>query len=62
MMDSYTVSLWIRVRGVVLYQFDHNSNYDKGYRPSGGLIHGRDGNFYGVTVRGGAYGFGVAYR
>jgi uncharacterized repeat protein (TIGR03803 family) len=48
--------------GQILYSFDYNLNYDKGYRPSGGLVQASDGNFYGVTAGGGAYGFGTVYK
>lgn len=30
--------------------------------PSGGLIQASDGNFYGLTSNGGAYGYGTAYK
>ncbi len=38
------------------YQFDH------GDLPTGSLVVGKDGNFYGMTVRGGKNGFGTIFR
>jgi uncharacterized repeat protein (TIGR03803 family) len=38
-------------------------NYTNGYMPwSTTLIQGTDGNFYGTTVQGGAYGMGTVFR
>ena len=48
--------------GDLLFQFDYSSQLQNGYYPSGGLTEGTDGNFYGVTSGGGAYGYGVVYR
>ena len=33
-----------------------------GYYPNGSLIEGSDGNFYGMTSSGGAYGYGTAFK
>ncbi|RDC63661.1 choice-of-anchor tandem repeat GloVer-containing protein [Adhaeribacter pallidiroseus] len=38
------------------YQFDH------GDLPTGSLVLGKDGNFYGMTARGGKNGFGTIFR
>jgi uncharacterized repeat protein (TIGR03803 family) len=43
---------------VVLYNF----NGPDGSYPAGGLTLGTDGNYYGTTVGGGAYGFGVVFK
>lgn len=48
--------------GELLIQFNYNSNYLSGYRPSGGLMQAADNNFYGVTGAGGAGGYGVVYK
>lgn len=40
----------------------HSFNGPDGYVPQTGLTQGADGNFYGVTQGGGAYGYGVAFR
>lgn len=40
----------------------HSFNSSDGYVPLTGLTQGADGNFYGVTQAGGAYGYGVAFR
>ena len=45
----------------VLYRFDSLEG-GTGFEPSGGLTEGSDGNFYGVTGRGGASDLGVVYR
>jgi uncharacterized repeat protein (TIGR03803 family) len=37
-------------------------NTAEGFEPSGGLIQGSDGNFYGVTDRGGTSDLGVIYK
>src|SRR4030095_7650568 len=36
--------------------------YNDGYDPSGGLIEGRDGNFYGTTSVGGTKGVGTVFQ
>lgn len=41
-----------------LYQFD----FTHGSQPYSGLVLGNDGNFYGVTYSGGAYGGGTFYK
>jgi uncharacterized repeat protein (TIGR03803 family) len=45
-----------------LVEFTGNGAVNKGDYPNGGLIIGADGNFYGVTTRGGAYDMGTAFR
>lgn len=65
--DDYNGGFIFRFRpdtdaGELLAQFDYNSNYRSGYRPSGGLIQAADSNFYGVTGGGGAGGNGVVYK
>jgi uncharacterized repeat protein (TIGR03803 family) len=45
----------------VLHAFEYANNGLDGYEPSGGLIQGSDGNFYGVTDRGGTADLGVVY-
>ncbi len=42
-----------------LYSFTGGSD---GAQPVGGLLLGRDGNFYGTTAYGGAYGVGTLFR
>jgi uncharacterized repeat protein (TIGR03803 family) len=43
-----------------LYSFGTVSN--DGKFPSAGLVQGSDGNFYGTTIQGGAYGNGTVFR
>lgn len=49
-----------------LYSFGSQAPRSKpdadGADPQGGVIQGTDGNFYGVTYKGGAYGNGTVYR
>lgn len=35
---------------------------NKGAHPTASLVQGRDGNFYGTTFKGGAYGFGTIFK
>ncbi len=42
-----------------LYSFTGGND---GAQPSGGLVEGLDGNFYGTTAYGGAYGVGTVFR
>ena len=42
-----------------LYSFTGGND---GAQPTGGLAQGRDGNFYGTTAWGGAYGYGTVFR
>jgi len=44
----------------ILYNLDNTQG--DGEFPIGRLIQGSDGNFYGTTVDGGAYGFGVVFK
>lgn len=44
----------------VLYSF--GASPSDGMRPTGSLIQASDGNFYGTTARGGAYGNGTVFR
>src|SRR5207244_4299551 len=37
-------------------------NGTNGFFPLGGLVQGSDGNFYGTTRDGGAFGYGTAFR
>ncbi|HEY2711375.1 MAG TPA: choice-of-anchor tandem repeat GloVer-containing protein [Chthoniobacterales bacterium] len=46
----------------VLHAFDITNDGVGGYEPSGGVIQGSDGDFYGVTDRGGSAELGVVYR
>ncbi len=46
----------------VLYSFGGGSNQSDGYRPSGGFIQARDGNFYGTTADGGTNDCGVIFK
>ncbi|MBK8092247.1 MAG: hypothetical protein IPK32_09795 [Verrucomicrobiaceae bacterium] len=45
-----------------LIQFTGNVGPSKGSRPSGGLLQGSDGNFYGTTQNGGASGMGTVFK
>jgi uncharacterized repeat protein (TIGR03803 family) len=40
----------------------HVFNGSDGSKPYAGLVRATDGNFYGTTTEGGAYGFGTIYR
>ena len=44
-----------------LYSFESSSTHD-GFYPSGGLVQGSDGNFYGTTAGGGTYFAGTVFR
>ncbi len=46
----------------MLYQFCSQTNCADGDQPEAGLVLGADGNFYGTTPRGGAYGAGTVFR
>jgi uncharacterized repeat protein (TIGR03803 family) len=45
-----------------IYKFCSKSNCTDGWFAIAGLIQASDGNFYGTTVRGGAYDSGTVYR
>ena len=45
----------------VLYTFCSQSNCSDGYSPSGGLFRDAEGNFFGSTAYGGAYGYGTIF-
>ena len=45
-----------------LYNFCAQTNCTDGSGPSGYLIQGSDGNFYGITSSGGAYGQGTVFK
>ena len=45
-----------------LYTFCSQSGCADGDLPMGSLIQGSDGNFYGTTYFGGAYGYGTVYK
>src|SRR5262249_16765667 len=45
----------------VLYSFGPTSGVDAQV-PTGGLLEGSDGNFYGMTVKGGANGTGAVFK
>ena len=40
----------------------HVFDYSDGYIVAAGLVQGTDGNFYGTTFQGGAYGYGTVFR
>ena len=46
----------------VLYTFCSQSNCSDGYSPSGGLFRDAEGNFFGSTEFGGAYGYGTIFK
>jgi uncharacterized repeat protein (TIGR03803 family) len=46
----------------ILHGFSYDNDGLTGYDPTGGLTLASDGNFYGVTGRGGMSGLGVVYR
>ncbi len=45
-----------------LYTFCHQNNCADGQSPYGSLVQAADGNFYGTTGYGGAYGVGTVFR
>ena len=45
-----------------LYSFCSQSNCTDGGYPYAGVIQGTDGNFYGTTLGGGAYGWGTIFK
>jgi uncharacterized repeat protein (TIGR03803 family) len=45
-----------------LYSFCAQTNCTDGANPGAGLVQGTDGNFYGTTSIGGAYGYGTVFR
>jgi uncharacterized repeat protein (TIGR03803 family) len=45
-----------------LWQFGSLSNNADGRGPSGALVQGSDGNFYGTTLGGGTYGMGTVFQ
>lgn len=45
----------------VLYSFSAAGSGD-GYGPWAGLVHGKEGNLYGTTFNGGAYGLGTVFE
>ena len=47
---------------IILYNFCSQSNCVDGSLPYGGLVLGRDGNFYGTTSQGGANAFGTVFK
>jgi uncharacterized repeat protein (TIGR03803 family) len=40
----------------------HVFDYSDGYLVAAGVVQGSDGNFYGTTFQGGAYGYGTVFR
>jgi uncharacterized repeat protein (TIGR03803 family) len=46
----------------ILHNFNDGSVANDGINPSGSLIEGTDGNYYGVTQSGGVYSFGTVFR
>jgi uncharacterized repeat protein (TIGR03803 family) len=46
----------------VLYGFNPKKHPGVGVNPSGALILDAEGNLYGMTAGGGAYGFGTLYK
>jgi uncharacterized repeat protein (TIGR03803 family) len=47
---------------MTLYSFCSQTNCADGQGPWAGLVEGTDGNFYGTTVSGGAYGYGTVFK
>lgn len=45
-----------------LVEFDGSGTTNKGTEPTAGLLQAADGNFYGTTKEGGAYGWGTIFR
>lgn len=45
-----------------LYSFCAQTGCTDGYAPEAGLVQATDGNFYGTTYRGGAYGYGTVFK
>jgi uncharacterized repeat protein (TIGR03803 family) len=45
-----------------LVNFTGNGSTDAGSAPYGGLVLGRDGNFYGTTLYGGTNGYGTVFK
>ena len=46
----------------VIYTFCSSTNCADGARPAAGLIMDKDGNLYGTTMGGGAYGYGTVFE
>ena len=46
----------------ILYSFCAHDNCTDGYYPAAGLVFDREGNLYGTTPVGGAYGAGVVFK
>lgn len=53
-----TTSIKAQTNVTILYSF----NGTNGANPSGRLVQGQDGNFYGTTFAGGEYGYGTVFR
>jgi len=45
-----------------LYRFCSETNCTDGYYPYAGVVQATDGNFYGTTSHGGAYGWGTVFK
>src|SRR5216683_1501666 len=62
--NNYGTVFKVTPAGVLttIYSFCSQSNCADGSYPSGGLIQATDGNFYGVTDRGGINGDGTVYK
>ena len=59
--DSFGAVFKMTTNGVVTGLYEFTGGNDGAY-PYAGLVQGTDGNFYGTTLEGGAFGYGTVFR